>query len=123
MAQDPNLRRRSTDVSPEDDLRRSLEIDHVAQAAARAAADLVSTAAAAAAQVSATAASAAHSLAQENRMDLGYIKRDLEQIKTRLDNKFVSIEAFEPIRKLVHGVVALILVAVVGGLLALVIRQ
>ena len=99
------------------------EIHRVAVAAARAAAEIVSTAAVAASHVAATAANAATALADSTRVELRNIKEDLQEIKLRLDNKFVSIEAFDPVRKLVHGMVALILIAVVGAILALVIRQ
>jgi hypothetical protein len=113
--------RRSTDFSGADgEHRRAQELERVAATAARAAAELVGAATIAAAQVTTSAASAAQAL---QKSDLEYIKHDIEEIKRRLDSKFVSVEAFEPIRKLVHGLVGLILVGVVGALLALVIIQ
>lgn len=90
--------------------------------AAEAAANVVATASAAAIAVSTTAANAAHELATKTSLDLQYIKTDLSEIKSRLDNKFVSVETFTPIKQLVYGLVTLILVAVVGGLLDLILR-
>lgn len=106
-----------------DEMKRDEEIQRVAMAAARAAAELVNTAAIAAHQVTATAASAAHVLAESTRVDLHYIKDDLKDIKLRLDSKFVTVEAFDPVRKLVYGLVGIILTAVVIALVTLVVRQ
>lgn len=53
--------------------------------------------------------------------DLTYIKEKLNAVDTKVSNNYVSKEEFEPIRKIVYGVVSLILVAVVGALVALVV--
>lgn len=53
--------------------------------------------------------------------DISYIKRDVIEIKTRLENNYVTREEFEPIKRLVYGLVSLILVSVVGAVLALVV--
>ena len=53
--------------------------------------------------------------------DLTYIKEKMNAIDTKVSNNYVSKEEFEPIKKIVYGVVSLILVAVVGALVALVI--
>ena len=50
-----------------------------------------------------------------------YIQRDIAEINGKLDNKYVTKSEFEPVRNLVYGMVAIILVAVVGALIALVI--
>lgn len=102
---------------------RDRELNQVANVAATAAAELVKTAAQAAANVANTAASAAHILAESTRIDLGYIKSDIAEIKQRLDNKYVSVEVFEPVKRVVYGIVTLMLVAVVGGILALIIKK
>lgn len=47
----------------------------------------------------------------------------IEEINKKLDDKFVTKEAFDPVRKIVYGVVALMLTAVVTALLALVIMN
>jgi len=101
------------------DQMRAEELQHIA---ATVAAQVAHVAAEAAAQVAATAAQAARVLAETTKVDLGYIKQDLEEIKCRLDSKFVSVEAFEPVRRIVYGMIGLILVGVVGGLLALVLK-
>jgi thiosulfate reductase cytochrome b subunit len=51
------------------------------------------------------------------------IQDDVREIKTRIDHNYVTKEEFDPIKKLVYGMVALILTAVVGALIALVIKQ
>lgn len=53
--------------------------------------------------------------------DISYIKRDVIEIKTRMENNYVTREEFEPIKKIVYGLVSLILVTVVVAVLALVI--
>jgi hypothetical protein len=90
--------------------------------ASAAAAEVVATAAAAASTVAATAATAATAMVESTRVDLQYIKEDLRDIKDRLDNKYVTVDAFEPIRMIVFGLVALMLTGVVGGVLTLIIR-
>lgn len=53
--------------------------------------------------------------------DLTYIKEKLNAVDTKVSTHYVSKEEFEPIKKIVYGVVSLILVAVVGALVALVV--
>jgi hypothetical protein len=53
--------------------------------------------------------------------DLTYIKEKLNAVDTKVSNHYVSKEEFEPIKKIVYGVVSLILIAVVGALVALVV--
>lgn len=53
--------------------------------------------------------------------DLTYIKEKMNAIDTKVSNNYVTKEEFEPIKKIVYGVVSLILVAVVGALVALVV--
>ena len=98
-------------------------LQRIATAAAQAAAEaVVRVAEAAALQVSSTAAQTAQVLAESTRLDLQYIKDDLKEIKARLNTQFVTRDVFDPIRNLVYGQVALILVAVATGVLALVLR-
>jgi hypothetical protein len=54
--------------------------------------------------------------------DIEYIKKDVTEIKERLEGQFVSKDEFEPVKKIVYGLVGIILVAVVGALIALVVR-
>lgn len=51
------------------------------------------------------------------------IKDDVKDIKIRLENNYVTKEAFEPVRKLVYGLVTLIIVAVFGALMSLVLKK
>jgi thiosulfate reductase cytochrome b subunit len=53
------------------------------------------------------------------RGDLAEIKEDIKQLK----GEFVTRNEFMPIKQIVYGAVALILVAVIGGLLNLVLRS
>ena len=59
-------------------------------------------------------------LVEETRKEL---KGDIGRLNDKVDSRYVTHEEFEPIKRLVYGVVGLILVAVVGALLALVIIQ
>lgn len=53
--------------------------------------------------------------------DLTYIKEKLNAVDTKVSSHYVSKEEFEPVKKIVYGLVGLILVAVVGALVALVV--
>lgn len=55
--------------------------------------------------------------------DISRIKTDITEIKERLDEKYVTKDEFEPVKKLVYGIVGLILTAVIGALLGLVILK
>jgi hypothetical protein len=44
-----------------------------------------------------------------------YIQKDISEIKTKLDNKYVSKEEFATVKSIVYGLVSLILIAVVGA--------
>lgn len=54
--------------------------------------------------------------------DIGYMKRDIAEIKQTVTHSYVSKDEFEPIKKIVYGLVGLILVAVVGALVSLVVK-
>ena len=80
-----------------------------------------------ASQASATAASVAKIAEETSKSilifgnDLKYIQNDISEIKTKLDQKYVTKEEFDPVKKIVYGLVSLILIAVVGALIALVV--
>lgn len=57
------------------------------------------------------------------KSQLSDIKDDIRDIKLKLENDYVTQQEFEPVKKLVYGLVALTLTAVVGGLLALVVKK
>lgn len=85
--------------------------------AAAAASEVAAVAAAAAKQVAATASEAASALAENTRIDLQYIKRDLAEIKLKLESKYVTTEAFDPIRRIVYGLVGLVLTGAAAAVL------
>jgi hypothetical protein len=47
----------------------------------------------------------------------------LENIETKLDRKFVTMDMFSPVRNVVYGLIGAILFSVVGALLMLIIRK
>lgn len=53
--------------------------------------------------------------------DMAYIKEKLNDIDQKVSSGYVSKEEFEPIKKIVYGVVSLILTAVIGAIVALVV--
>lgn len=55
--------------------------------------------------------------------EMKHISEDVAEIKSTLRGSYVSKDEFEPIKKIVYGLVTLILVAVVGGLMGLVILR
>lgn len=62
--------------------------------------------------------------------DIGFIKETMKDmkdsvgdVKEQLGSQYVSKDEFEPIKKLVYGVVGLFLTGIVGAILALVIRS
>ena len=57
------------------------------------------------------------------RNDIAYIRDDVKEIKATLNSNYITRDQFEPVKKIVYGLVGLILVAVVGALLALVVRK
>lgn len=52
-----------------------------------------------------------------------YIARDVSDIKSKLDEQYVTLDQFEPVKKIVYGMVSVILLAVIGAIVALVIKQ
>ena len=56
-------------------------------------------------------------------LDIRYIKDDISEIKLMLDKKYVTVDQFDPVRKLVYGQIALILIGVVSAVLSLVLRR
>lgn len=54
--------------------------------------------------------------------DIGYMKEKLDTVDSKLNSHYVTKEEFEPIKKIVYGLVSLILIAVVGAVVSLVIQ-
>lgn len=53
---------------------------------------------------------------------LEHLEGKVDEINIKLDNKFVTQEEFKPVRLVVYGLVAITMLTVVGGLLALVLN-
>ena len=53
--------------------------------------------------------------------DVAHIKSDIAEIKLNMLNSYVTRVEFEPVKKVVYGLVTIVLIAVVGALVALVI--
>jgi hypothetical protein len=55
--------------------------------------------------------------------DLKYIKEQIGEIKDKMEHSYVTVDQFEPVKRIAYGVVGLILIAVVGSLMTLVINK
>lgn len=55
--------------------------------------------------------------------DIGYIKEKLSHIEDSVNAHYVTKDEFEPIKRIVYGLVSLILIAVVGALINLVVQK
>lgn len=55
--------------------------------------------------------------------DIGYIKADLAEIKEKLEGDYVRTSDFEPIKKIVYGMVGLILASVLTAIVSLVLKR
>ena len=55
--------------------------------------------------------------------EMKHISSDVSEIKSTLRGSYVSKDEFEPIKRIVYGLVGLILVTVCGAVLGLVILQ
>jgi len=57
------------------------------------------------------------------RNDMEYIKKTLASIENQLSDKYIMRAEFEPVKKVVYGLVGLVLTGVVTALIALVLNQ
>jgi plastocyanin domain-containing protein len=55
--------------------------------------------------------------------DVIYIKEEVRNIKHTLEGEYVTQDQFDPVKKIVYGLVTLILTAVVGALIGLVVLR
>jgi formate-dependent nitrite reductase cytochrome c552 subunit len=55
--------------------------------------------------------------------DVAYIKQEVHDVKILVQEQYVTKAEFEPIRKIVYGMVSMILVAVVGALISFVVLK
>lgn len=79
-----------------------------------------------AARAALTAANAAATNAALVANDIGYIKRDISEIKSSLSGvqgQYVTLIEFEPIRRIVYGLVGTVLISFIGAILALVLQK
>lgn len=54
---------------------------------------------------------------------IDFIQQEVHEIKQKLEADYVTQDQFEPVKKIVYGQVSIILLAVVGAIVALVIRK
>lgn len=57
------------------------------------------------------------------KTDIEYIKKEVTKISKKLSREYVTKVEFEPIRKIVYGLIALILTAILGAGLRLLLRR
>ena len=55
---------------------------------------------------------------QQMQRDLGEIKTDLDEHRQEVRNSFVTKDEFDPVKRVVWGVITVVLVAVLGTVLA-----
>ena len=76
-------------------------------------------------QLSATTSAAAAAAAVVAN-DITYIKTEMSDIKSmmeKMDSKYLTRREFDPVKSIVYGLVAIILIAVAGALVALVLIE
>jgi len=56
------------------------------------------------------------------QQQMSYMTKQLDTIDNKVSTHYVTREEFEPIKKIVYGLVGLILVAVVGAVVSLVLK-
>ena len=56
------------------------------------------------------------------QQDVVYIKENIRAIKDELVGKYVTTDQFEPIKKIVYGLVTAVLLAVISAIMAIVVR-
>jgi hypothetical protein len=54
---------------------------------------------------------------------VGYIEKEVVDIKSKLDKEYVTQDQFQPIQRVVYGMIGTILLGVLGAFLALVINK
>lgn len=88
---------------------------------ATAAASAAAAAAVAAVEAAKMAASTGTAVAVLST-NVEFIKQEITTIKTLLENKYVTKEGFEPVRRIVYGLVGAFLLAIVGAIIQIVIK-
>jgi hypothetical protein len=54
---------------------------------------------------------------------LDFIIKEIDEIKEKLEKKYVSQEQFDPVKRIVYGMVTIVLVSIVGSVIALVVKR
>lgn len=49
--------------------------------------------------------------------DISYIKDDVAEIKLKIESDYITRQEFEPIKRIVYGIITLLLTGMVGALL------
>lgn len=86
-----------------------------------AASDAIKVVAKAAQEAVITLASAASTAQALVNLDISYIKTDIGVIKNLLEEKYVTKEAFNPVKIITYGMTGIALIGVVGAVVSLVI--
>lgn len=55
--------------------------------------------------------------------DIVYIKKSVDDLALKVDHNYITKDEFQPVKQLVYGLVGLILTAVIGAIMALVLRK
>lgn len=63
-----------------------------------------------------------YDIAKANQADIKYIKDGIYKIDNKLNIQYVTRVEFEPVKRIVYGLVSIILIGVVGALITLVLK-
>ncbi|MBU0847062.1 hypothetical protein KKH23_07700 [Patescibacteria group bacterium] len=55
--------------------------------------------------------------------DITYIKKEVEDISEKLEDNYITRQEFDPVKKVVYGIIAIILTSVMAALVALVVLK
>jgi len=53
----------------------------------------------------------------------GYIEKEVKDIREKLEDDYVTQDQFEPVKNIVYGMISVVLLAVIGAVVALVIKK
>lgn len=54
--------------------------------------------------------------------DISYIRGDIKEIKEKLENKYVTIEQFLPVQRIVYGLIGVFGLAVLGAITKIILK-
>ena len=55
--------------------------------------------------------------------DISYIKKSIDELSLKVEHNYVTKDEFEPIKKLVYGMVAVVLSSVVATLMTILVKK